>query len=78
MNSGELMPLPVFWARNGLSKTNYYYLKRMGCGPEVISLGTKDMVSPEAEADWRRSMAKNPVKGSLRSGAFSPRSSAGV
>ena len=66
MNNGELMPLPVFWARNGLSKTSYYYLKRIGRGPEVISLGSKDLVSPEAEAAWRKTMAENPVKGSLR------------
>jgi hypothetical protein len=70
MSSGELMPLPVFWARNGLSKTNYYYLKRMGRGPKVISLGTKDMVSSESEAAWRSSMAENPITGSLRKHAL--------
>jgi|HubBroStandDraft_3_1064219.scaffolds.fasta_scaffold180834_2 hypothetical protein len=70
MNSGELMSLPVFWARNGLSKTNYYYLKRLGRGPQVISLGTKDMVSPEAEAAWRSAMAESPIKGSLRKHAL--------
>jgi hypothetical protein len=66
MNNGELMPLPVFWARNGLSKTSYYYLKRIGRAPEMISIGTKDLVSPSAEEAWRKAMAENPVKGSLR------------
>jgi hypothetical protein len=60
------MALPVFWARNGLSKTSYYYLKRIGCAPETISIGSKDLVAPEAEAAWRKAMAENPVKGSLR------------
>jgi hypothetical protein len=50
MSNGELMPLPVFSARNGPSKTSYYYLKPIGRAPEVISIGTKDLVSPEAEA----------------------------
>ena len=71
MNNGELMPLPVFWARNGLSKTAYYYLKKIGRGPAVISLGTKDMVAPEAEAAWRLAMAEDPVKGNLRKLALS-------
>jgi hypothetical protein len=71
MSNGELMALPVFWARNGLSKTAYYYLKRLGRGPEVISLGTKDMVAPEAETAWRRTMAADPVKGNLRKLALS-------
>jgi hypothetical protein len=71
MNNGELMALPTFWVRNGLSKTSYYYLKRIGRGPEVISLGTKDMVSPEAEAAWRKAMSENPVRGSLRNLALS-------
>ena len=66
MASDPLMPLAVFWTRNGLCKTSYYYLKRIGRAPEVISLGTKDMVAPEAEFAWRKAMAEDPIKGSLR------------
>jgi hypothetical protein len=66
MSDGVLMTLPVFWARNGLTKTQHYYLRRIGRAPEVISIGSKDMVSPEAEAAWRKDMAVQPVKGSLR------------
>jgi hypothetical protein len=66
MDTGELMPLPVFWARNGLCKTSFYYIERLGRGPETISLGTKKMVSSDAEAAWRKALVERPLKGSLR------------
>ena len=66
MSDGALMTLPVFWARNGLTKTQFYYLRRIGRAPDVISIGTKDLISPDAEAAWRKEMTSNPLKGSLR------------
>jgi hypothetical protein len=66
MSNGELMPLPVFWARNGLCKTQFYYLGRLRRGPRVTYVGTKGMVAPEAEAEWRREMEANPIRGGLR------------
>jgi hypothetical protein len=66
MNDGALIPLPDFWARNCLSKTQYYYLKRLGRGPRVISIGTREVVAPEDEATWRREMLEKPLKGDLR------------
>ena len=66
MANGKLKELPLFWADNCLSKTQYYYLKKLGRAPKTISLGTKDVVSEEAEASWRQEMAENPVRGSLR------------
>jgi len=62
MNDGALMTLPVFWARNGLCKTQFYHLCRL----RLTYIGSKGMVSPEAEAEWRREMEANPIKGSLR------------
>jgi hypothetical protein len=66
MFDGKLMPLPTFWERNGLTKTQYYYLERLGRAPRTISIGTKKMVAPDAEAEWRNEMGENPLKGSLR------------
>jgi hypothetical protein len=65
MTDGSL-ELQTFWTRNRFGKTSYYYLKRLGRAPQTISIGTKEMVTPEAEAEWRREMAKNPIRGSLR------------
>ena len=66
MNDGALLPLPIFWARNGLTKTQDHYLHRLGRGVEIFWIGSKPMVTPEAEDKWRKEMAANPVKGSLR------------
>lgn len=66
MSNGRLKPLPEFWADNGLSKTQWHYLKKIGRTPQTIPLGTKEMIAPEAEAEWRRQMAERPVVGSLR------------
>jgi hypothetical protein len=66
MSNGELMPLPVFWARNGLSKVQYYYLRRVGRGPATISIGSKELVAPESEVAWRQAMASNPLRGALK------------
>jgi hypothetical protein len=66
MSNGKLKELPLFWADNGLSKTQYYYLKRLGRAPKTIPIGTKELIAPEAEDEWRREMAARPVIGSLR------------
>jgi hypothetical protein len=66
MSNGKLKPLPAFWADNGLTRTQWHYLKKLRRTPKTIPLGTKEMVSPEAEAEWRREMTERPVVGSLR------------
>ncbi len=66
MTDGHLMALPTFWARNALSKTQYYYLRRLRRGPATISIGGKEVVSPAAEEAWRAETAANPVMGPLR------------
>jgi hypothetical protein len=66
MSNGKLKELPLFWADNGLSKTQYYYLERLGRAPKTISIGTKKLVTPEAEDAWRREMEARPIVGNLR------------
>jgi hypothetical protein len=66
MSNGKLKPLPEFWADNGLSRTQWHYLKKIGRAPKTIPLGTKEMASPEAEVEWRQDMERRPVVGNLR------------
>jgi hypothetical protein len=66
MSNGKLKALPEFWADNGLSKTQWHYLKKIRRTPKTIPLGTKEMIAPEAEAEWCQDMAERPVVGSLR------------
>jgi hypothetical protein len=64
--SNRLKPLPEFWADNGLTRTQWHYLKKIRRAPKTIALGTKELVSPEAETEWREDMQARPVVGSLR------------
>jgi hypothetical protein len=66
MSNGRLKPLPEFWADNGLTRTQWHYLKKIRRAPKTIPLGTKEMVSPEAEDEWREDMQARPLTGSLR------------
>jgi hypothetical protein len=73
---GDLMSIQAFLDRNRLGRTSLHYLEVMGRGPAVIRLGGKKLVSPEAEAAWRKAMAETPVKGSLRALALEARAQA--
>lgn len=66
MSSGKLKPIPQFCDDNGVSRTQWFYLKRLKRAPKTIQIGSKEMVSPEAEAEWRREMEERPLVGSLR------------
>jgi hypothetical protein len=70
---GDLMSVGAFLDRNRLGRTSLYYLELLGRGPEVIHIGGRKLVSPQSEAAWRRAMAENPVKGSLRALALEAR-----
>jgi hypothetical protein len=43
-----------FCDRNAISESTYYKLKRLGKGPREIELFGRVIITPEAEADWRR------------------------
>jgi hypothetical protein len=66
MSNGRLKPLPEFWANNGLTRTQWFYLKKLRRAPTTIALGTKELVAPEAESEWREDMQARPLTGSLR------------
>ena len=73
---GDLMSVGAFLDRNRLGRTSLYYLEMMGRGPAVIHLGGRKLISPQAEAAWRRAMAETPIKGSLRALALEARAQA--
>jgi hypothetical protein len=43
-----------FCASNHISESLYFKLKRQGRGPREIELDGRIIITPEAEADWRR------------------------
>lgn len=51
---GDLLTIPAFCKANAISLSLYFRLKRKGAGPRETRIGRRVMISPEAEAEWRR------------------------
>ena len=53
-NPSDLYTIEDFCERNRISEAMYFKLKRQGHAPREMKLGKKILITPEAEADWRR------------------------
>lgn len=51
---GDAHTIPSFCDSNKISESKYFELKRQGRGPREIELDNRIIITPEAEADWRR------------------------
>jgi len=51
---GDAHNIPSFCLSNNISPSKYRALKRAGKGPREIELNKRIIITPEAEADWRR------------------------
>jgi hypothetical protein len=51
---GDAHTIPSFCESNAISASKYFSLKREGRGPREIDLDGRILITPEAEADWRR------------------------
>jgi hypothetical protein len=51
---GRMHSIPSFCQNNNISEPLYFSLKRRGLGPRETQLGDRTVITPEAEADWRR------------------------
>lgn len=51
---GDLHTIPSFCVSNAISKSMYFSLKRKGLQPREIEIDGRVLITPEAEADWRR------------------------
>jgi len=50
-----------FCARNDISRSMFYLLKKGGKAPRVMSVGTRQIITKEAESDWHRQMEGAPA-----------------
>lgn len=50
----DLHDIETFCAANRISQSYFFTLMREGRGPKIIKLGKRVLISPEAEAAWRR------------------------
>jgi hypothetical protein len=53
---GDAHTIKSFCEANAISETKFFNLKRDGKGPREIDLDGRILITPEAEADWRRAM----------------------
>jgi hypothetical protein len=51
---GDVHSIESFCRANGISMTTYFVLKRKGKAPREMRAGKRVLITPEAEADWRR------------------------
>jgi hypothetical protein len=51
---GDAHTILSFCISNAISESKYYDLKRKKKGPREIELDGRVIITPEAEADWRR------------------------
>jgi hypothetical protein len=51
---GDAHTIPSFCESNAISESKYFDLKRKKKGPREIELDGRIIITPEAEADWRR------------------------
>ena len=47
-----------FCASHNISRTQLYLLQQAGCGPSLIRIGRRVLISAEAAADWRHMMQR--------------------
>ena len=50
----DVHSIESFCRANGISVTTYFVMKRQGKGPREMKVGKRILITPEAEADWRR------------------------
>jgi hypothetical protein len=66
--SGPAFSVDEFCQRNGnFSRGTFYNLRKQGKGPRVMKVGNRTIITPEAEADWRRSMEEGAASPAIAS-----------
>jgi predicted DNA-binding transcriptional regulator AlpA len=50
---GQALSISQFCARNNISRSFFYKLKMRRKAPRIMDVGGRQIISPEAERDWR-------------------------
>jgi hypothetical protein len=50
---GQALSISQFCARNNISRSFFYKLKKNGKAPRIMEVDGRRIISPEAERDWR-------------------------
>jgi hypothetical protein len=61
-SSGGSMSIDSFCARNEISRSFFYKMKKLGIGPDLCQFGTTVRISYAAEAAWLKRAARAAKK----------------
>jgi len=61
--------IPEFCLNNKISRSTFNNLAAIGRAPDVLNIGGRKIITPEAEAAWRASMIESPILGGVRPAA---------
>jgi len=68
--------IPQFCLNNKLSRSTFGNLCSIWRGPDMLIIGGRKIITSEAEAAWRASMAESPILGGVRPAAQKARAAA--
>ena len=51
--NGQALSISQFCARNNISRSFFYKLKKRRKAPRIMDVDGRQLISPEAERDWR-------------------------
>lgn len=60
--TGPAFDVDEFCRRNRISRGTFYNLRKRRKGPRVMKVGSRTIVTPEAEDDWRRDMEEDAAE----------------
>ena len=60
--SSQALSISQFCVRNNISRSFFYKLKKSQKAPRTMSVGGRQIISPEAERDWRLEREREAAK----------------
>jgi predicted DNA-binding transcriptional regulator AlpA len=69
---GKALSISQFCARNNISRSFFYKLKKRGKAPRMMEVDGRRIISPDAERDWRLERERDAAEAACRGSAHSP------
>jgi hypothetical protein len=63
---GRALSISQFCARNNISRSFFYKLKKRRKAPRIMDVDGRQLISPEAERDWRLERERETVAAARR------------
>jgi hypothetical protein len=63
---GQALSISQFCARNNISRSFFYKLKKRGKAPRTMNVDGRRIISPEAERDWRLERERDAAEPACR------------